>query len=471
MRGLRIASAVVAGAAALAGAWIVGGNAYAARREAAAERVFEATFGSRAALQAKYAVAGSNGEARRVEELAKALGSDVSLGTRESWKRARDGFSEKERAAIGDYPREQLTRPDRSTAPASPELAAVLEKRRSSLTTFEEFLVSSPPPRWAFDAREDRDARREPNGLGHMRVQRLLVADALAASAREDSAGAVRALEASWKLNEGLVLRPEILSQLIATAVARLEAGVLRKIAAAPETWTPRLAAMGSRALLVDALVLDQPSASEMAERYLRLRPKGVGWWAHNLVSLLEEPRGRLGFADYGESWARAIAGLRDEPAFRESAPGPKPGRRFSDIMFVDRDPEPPQLLRPRRPPRARRGADGEDSESEGSAPRARGLAAAIGGNRKQPVPWTLVELLRRRRRDVDRPRRTTPEAAFTVRPADVVFVARPGPLESSRADRRRDVGRGRFLRRRASPEARGGGARRPLDAPVGPRP
>ncbi len=334
MRGLRIASAVVAGAAALAGAWIVGGNAYAARREAAAERVFEATFGSRAALQAKYAVAGSNGEARRVEELAKALGSDVSLGTRESWKRARDGFSEKERAAIGDYPREQLTRPDRSTAPASPELAAVLEKRRSSLTTFEEFLVSSPPPRWAFDAREDRDARREPNGLGHMRVQRLLVADALAASAREDSAGAVRALEASWKLNEGLVLRPEILSQLIATAVARLEAGVLRKIAARPETWTPRLAAMGSRALLVDALVLDQPSASEMAERYLRLRPKGVGWWAHNLVSLLEEPRGRLGFADYGESWARAIAGLRDEPAFRESAPGPKPGRSFSDIML-----------------------------------------------------------------------------------------------------------------------------------------
>lgn len=334
-RGLRLLAAGAAVLAAAGCAWVFGGNAYAAKREREAVRAKEKAFGPRAALEAKYASAEPNAEARRAEELAKSVGCDLTPKPRGS-RRVNGGgeFSEKERAAIGDYVTAQLVRGDDSVSPPSPELAAILEKRRAPLTAFEEFLVSSPPPKWAFDVRADHDGRLEPNGLGHIRVQRLLVADALAASARVDSAGAARAIEASWKLNEGLVSRPEVVSQLIAVAVARYEVGTLRKVRASSDVWAPRLAAMGVRARLVDALVLDHPRSTDMAEHYRRLRPEGVGWWAHNVVSLLEEPRERLAEADYGTAWVRAIAGLRDEPAFRESSPNPKPGRNSSDVML-----------------------------------------------------------------------------------------------------------------------------------------
>ncbi len=334
MRPTRIAVASLAAVVALGGVWIVGGNAYATRREREAAQMLEKTFGPRAALVAKYAAAGTNAEARDAERLARAVGYDLSPRVRGSRSGSTAGFSEKERAAISDYVTAKLVRPDESVGAPSPEVATLLGRHRAALTTFEELFASAPPPRWGWDSAVTAGERREPNLLGHIQLQRLLVADALASAASGKGAAASRALEASWKLNEGLASRPEAISQIMAIAVARYEAGALRKIDASAEDWTPRLAAMGARANLVDALVLDQPRSTDMAERYLRLRPDGVGWWAHNFVSLLEEPRGRLGWADYSEAWARAIAGLRDEPAFRESAPDPKPGRSFSDIML-----------------------------------------------------------------------------------------------------------------------------------------
>ncbi len=332
-RALRFAAAVLAAVAALAGVWIVGGNAWAARREAAAELAFEGTFGSRAALEAKYAVAGSNAEAQRVEELAKAVGFDLSPHVRAPRiVEAGDGFSEKERAAVNDYVTAQLVRTDDSVSAPSPEVVAVLDGRRAPLTAFEEFLATAPPPRWPWDPATAYDERRVPNLLGHIRLQRFLIADALASAIRGDGAAAGRAVEASWKLNEGLASRPEVVSRILATAIARYEAGALRKVNAGQETWTPRLAAMGSRARLVEAVLLDHPRPADMAARYRGLRPAGVGWWAHNLVSLLEEPRERLADADYGEAWVRAIAGLRDEPAFGEPPPEAPPGRDAASV-------------------------------------------------------------------------------------------------------------------------------------------
>ena len=116
-------------------------------------------------------------------------------------------------------------------------------------------------------------------------------------------------------------------------AVARLEAGALRKIVAPPGTWTPRLAAMGSRAGLVDAFLLDR-SPQNSGAYYARQRPSGVGWWAHNARSLLEEPAARLADASYLEAWPRALAGLRDGPAFREPAPDAKPGRSDGGVLM-----------------------------------------------------------------------------------------------------------------------------------------
>ena len=333
MRLFRLAAAVFTAGVALAGVWIVGGNAVASQRERAVEKAYEGTFGPRAALEAKYAVAAPNADAKKAEELGRAVGYDLAP---RKGRITTSGLKipESDRAAVSEYVAAQVSRTAAGVELPPPVVAAVLSSRRAALASLEDALVEGEAPRWACDPHVNHEERVLPNMVGHIQLQRLLVADALAASARGDAGAAARILEASWKMNEGLTSRPEIVAQLLAIAVARYEAGALRRINISAEHWALRLAAMGSRAHLVEAIVLDQPRPADMAARYRGLRPAGVGWWAYNLASLLEEPRERLANADYGEAWVRAIAGLRDEPAFGESAPDPKPGRSFSDIML-----------------------------------------------------------------------------------------------------------------------------------------
>lgn len=334
-RGLRLLAAGFAAAAALAGAWIFFGNTYAARRERDAARALEKTFGPRAAMAARYAAAETNAEARRAEELGKAVGYDLTRkprGPRDA--NSGGGFSEKERAAIGDYVTAQLVRPDDSVDAPSTEVAAILEEHRVPLTTFEETLSSGPSPRWASHPSASREDVSTPNLLGHMQMQRLLAADALAVAARGDSTAASRALEAAWKLNEALVVRPEIVSHLIAMAAARLQSGVLRKIPASPEVWGPRLAAMGSRAPLVDALVLEQGDPREFVSR-IRSSSREADDGEPRFVTWLREPAERIWGAEYSESWGREIAKLRDAPAFEPPKAGTESPRGTTEIILA----------------------------------------------------------------------------------------------------------------------------------------
>ncbi len=335
-RGLRL---LAAGAAVLVVAvcvWVFAGDAYGAKREREAAHALEKTFGPRAALESKYASGETNAEARRVEELAKAVGYDLTPKPRGSRDANGGGeFSEKERAAIGDYVTAQLVRGDDSVSPPSPELAAILEKHRVPLTAFEEVLSSAPSPRWAFHPSASPENVPTPNLLGHMQMQRLLAADALAAAARGDSGAAGRVLEAAWRLTEGLAVRAETVSQLIAMASARLQAGVLRKVSASPEAWGPRLSAMGRRAPLVDALVLEHGDPRGFASRIRASVAGEEDGVANRFLDWLREPAARIWGAEYSESWGREIAKLRDAPAFEAPQEAPKNPRRPTEVILA----------------------------------------------------------------------------------------------------------------------------------------
>jgi hypothetical protein len=327
-RGLRLLGAVIAAGMLAAGAWIAGGNAYAAKREREAARMLEKTFGTRAALEGKYASTETNAEARRAEELAKGIGCE--LGPRPKGSPAANaggGLSESERAAVGDYVAAQLVRPDDSVSAPPPDVAAILSRHRAALTAFEEFLVAASPLRWSCDPATSGRGDRVPSLAGHMRTQRLLAADALAAASRGDSAAAARTLEASWKLNDALLARPEFVSHLIGMASARLEAGVLRKVSASSEVWVPRLDAMGRRGPLVDALVLEHGDPRAFAGRIRSTLAREADGGGNRLVSWLREPSERLWSAEFSESWAVEIAKLRDAPTFEAGKPaGERPG-------------------------------------------------------------------------------------------------------------------------------------------------
>ncbi|HEX7604538.1 MAG TPA: hypothetical protein VF316_23130, partial [Polyangiaceae bacterium] len=236
MRPVPTAAMGIAVLAAGAGLWIAGGNAIAAKREREASRSLESAFGSRAALAAKYALAVSNADAKKAEVLSNAVGYDI-VPRQQGSARTVSSVPEAQRAAVSEYLTVQVSRSDSTVEAPSPDLAAILSSHRVALSALEDALVTGEAPRWACDPAVSYEARLSPNGLGHLQVQRLLIADALASVARGENGMAARALEASWKLNEGLASRPEVVAQLLAIAVARLEVGALRKIDVPADVW------------------------------------------------------------------------------------------------------------------------------------------------------------------------------------------------------------------------------------------
>ncbi len=314
MRFLRLAAAVLAAGAALAGAWIAGGNALASRRERVASLEWEATFGPYQAFVRRYTVADNNASARRVEEIAGRIGFD--LASRQGWTSKRTSpLSEEERDAFRTYVNGELTRTTGEVLPPPGPVADLLAARRATLDTFEEFLSSAPPPRWISDPSGiTEDWPRVPLGA-HVQLQTLLVADALAFSSKGKPVAAARTLEASWKLGSALSARPEVTSQMIATAVGRQQAGALRRIGGSSQLWAPRLEELSSRRRLVDALVLEQGDVQESRVRLRRLMAKERSGWAA-AIAPLREVRERLWNPDYSRGWMRAIQGLRDAPAF-----------------------------------------------------------------------------------------------------------------------------------------------------------
>lgn len=326
-RALRIVAAVLAAVAALAGVWIVGGNAWATRREAQCDRAWTATFGSLDDLKKKYPTRMTNETARRLEELTRGTVFDLTpvVGSVET-KESRHGDDWNRSQGAVDFLLAQIAKPEASIDPPGEEAIRFLEEKRAVVDAIETLLTAGPPPEWALDVSIPAEERRMPNALGQIRIQRILLARALSAAKSGHEVVAARALEASWNLNESLRVRPETILALLGIGIARLEVGALRKVEVPADNWVPRLAAMGMRARLLDAIILGSPRPMEMAARYRRLKPAGVGWWAHNFVALVEEPRDRLADADYGEAYRRALAGLRDEPAFRDAESEAPPG-------------------------------------------------------------------------------------------------------------------------------------------------
>lgn len=297
-------------------AWVLGGNAVAARREREAAREWDAAFGSYPALVHGYTVAESNASARRVEEIAGGIG--FGLGLRRGWASASTSpLSEAEREAFRLYVDGELTRPSGEVAPPPAPVADFLAARRTALNTFEEFLSSAPPPRWASDPSGDEENWPQLALGAHVQLHRLLVADALLSSSKGETTGAVRALEASWNLGSALTGRPEVTSQMMATAVGRFQTGGLRRVGGSTRTWGRRLDEMGSRRQLVDALLLQQGDVRESRMRLRRLMAKERSAWVAPIAPFLEVNE-RLWYPGYSRGWMRAIEGLRDAPAFEE---------------------------------------------------------------------------------------------------------------------------------------------------------
>jgi hypothetical protein len=236
-----------------AGLWVVGGNMWAARREEQCDRAWTATFGSLDDLKKKYPKRRTNETAKKLEQLTSGTVFDLTpvIGSVDSTGKRLGTEWNRSQSAV-DYLLAQFAKPEASIDPPPEETIRFLNERRVALDAIEALLVAGPPPEWALDLSIPADERRAPNGLGQIRVQRILLARALTAAQGEHGDVSARSLEASWNLNESLRMRPETISALLGIAIARLEVGVLRKVNVEESVWEKRLTALNPRASLLD---------------------------------------------------------------------------------------------------------------------------------------------------------------------------------------------------------------------------
>ena len=191
----------------------------------------------------RYPSSDANQTAIDVERLAADIGIDVVPKAAERKLRpSADAAAayEKSRLAVSDYLNEQLTRVDSGVSAPLPGAAGFLLERRDAIEALCARLEHGDPPRWERHL-ESLNAMRIPNLLGLMNLHRALLADAFLRQSQGDDQGALRDIEASWTRITALRDEPVVIDQLIAIAIARLQAGTLRHVPAAPAGWRDRL--------------------------------------------------------------------------------------------------------------------------------------------------------------------------------------------------------------------------------------
>ncbi|MDQ2970811.1 MAG: hypothetical protein M3R62_15260 [Acidobacteriota bacterium] len=205
---------------------------------------------SRSDFQAQFPKSEASAAAIELERLAANLGIDlVPSGLLSAPKEDKDRPHPSAEAAAASQAmtggmNEYLDRELKSSGDRIGSAPDVLDRyvtdHTAELTAIESLLLRESEVRWETDLKAGQDGPR-PNYLGLMRLQRLLIARSLIEARREDVESAERLLEASWRLNDALASRPELISQIILLAAAKFQVGALRKIDSPAYGWSERL--------------------------------------------------------------------------------------------------------------------------------------------------------------------------------------------------------------------------------------
>jgi hypothetical protein len=318
--------------------WIVGGNMWAARREERCDRAWTATFGSLDDLKKKYPKRETNETAKRVEVLAKDLGLDLAPSERTAGgvPRRLTPVEEKRGQAILDYTSAEIIKPEASIDAPPEEISRFFEEKSVGLDAIESLLVAGPPPQWSFDISRPESDGQMPNGSGHIRLQRALLARALASAQGSYNEAAARTLGASWNLNESLRGRPEMNPVILSIAIARLQVGTLRKVNVEEDVWRRRMAMLEPRTPLLDELTLEyRPGSARNLWSQLSAAGDSPSWYQRTRDFLLR-PAYRLMMVDYSDLMREDFAQLRATPLVDHFAESSTPVvRDTAHIMFA----------------------------------------------------------------------------------------------------------------------------------------
>ena len=205
----------------------------------------------------------ANAAARRLQELAAKL--DVDLEPRRHGRVSRHAPPIK--AALSEYMESERASEAGVPGPAPDSVVAWLAAHDVELRAVVDALADGETPAWEVATSRGHE-RPIPNMLGVVTLQKLLAAAAMDAARGGRDDEALRIVHAAWALNASLREHPELISSLIAAAMARVQLSVLRKVAYVPVEWDARIAEHDSQGSLEDALAIDAWSWMDHARRH-----------------------------------------------------------------------------------------------------------------------------------------------------------------------------------------------------------
>lgn len=178
---------------------------------------------------------------------------------------------------LHDYVDAQIVRTSGAVDAPPPLLVGYFADRRTELDAVRAHLLSGERIAWKTQLSRGFDAPI-PNLLGHMELMRLFLADAFV-KARGGDAASWDDLHAVWTLDAGLRSRPDLISQLIAIASARMINAAAVKLPLPAPAWLGEVRAFDYRTSV---------AASMQAEAWSWTHAQSLrgGWLARPYVQL-----------------------------------------------------------------------------------------------------------------------------------------------------------------------------------------
>ncbi len=146
-------------------------------------------------------------------------------------------------AAISTFPFSSANTP-------AADVVTYVQTHQAALDQVADEIVRNPAPSWPM-SRDWRSPITDLIAAGGL--ERALLSGVFVRARAGDDAGAERLLLASWRINESLRDRPEVMAQLYAVAVYRTQCAALRMIGVDPAIWRKRLQEHDYRATMLTA--------------------------------------------------------------------------------------------------------------------------------------------------------------------------------------------------------------------------
>ena len=299
--------------------WLAVGLPFGTHRLKAAEAAWSQGFLTPEQLAARYPDQEHSPAARRLEDLARKLetqlfvGRGVPLVASDRWEKL--GLK-KSWAHLNGLSRQH----ERAPLPVPPDLVRVLAERAETFTAIEEVLVGDGAVLWK-KAAQDRDLHVSLLGLRN--IHSALLVRALIADQKGDAAARDRSLEASWRLTESLAHRIDPLEKLIAHALVRERNGCLRYLRPSDPKWESRVRDRRPLTTHVDEYQDEAQFYCRSAQRmigvadldYLPLDVLPEVTFGRWLVRLFTAPYVRLNVAAYSDALRRESERMRKRDA------------------------------------------------------------------------------------------------------------------------------------------------------------